>query len=142
LARAESQEYRLEKGDSQNPLLDAIDEMRALAKNKSANLATDIVEVEFCVYVDRTLTNRTLINLLPNAINYNSRNTRVPCTSHHSLSVFQRQIFCSIPDQEYGIALDDQARLFCLFRAFNASMCLIGHGMTDRFGFGLCQNAG
>jgi signal transduction histidine kinase len=142
LARAESREYRLEKGNSQDPLLDAIDEMRTLVKNKSANLATDIVEVEFCVYVDRTLTSRTLINPLPNAINYNSRNTRVLCTSHHSLSVFQRQIFCSIPDQESGIALDDQAKLFRPSGAFNASMCLIGQGMADRFGFGLCQNAG
>ena len=112
LARAESQEYRLEEVDFQDVLFDATDEMWSLSKSKHIAITADIEAGEYPVQVDRPLMTRALTNLLSNAINYSPENTHILCTVH----VHQMQVVCCIRDQGYGIAAADQAKLFRRFQ--------------------------
>jgi signal transduction histidine kinase len=112
LARAESQEYRLEEVDFRDVLFDATDEMWSLSKSKHIAIAAEIDAGEYPVQVDRPLMTRALANLLSNAINYSPENTHILCT----VSVHQRQVVCCIRDQGYGIAAADQAKLFRRFQ--------------------------
>lgn len=116
LARAESHEYRLEEVDFQDLLYDATDEMWSLARSKNIELATDVPEGEFPVEVDRALMTRALVNLLSNAINYSSPETKVTCTVHLQDTLEGAQVLCSIRDQGYGIAPGDQIKLFRRFQ--------------------------
>ncbi|HJU71170.1 MAG TPA: CHASE2 domain-containing protein [Paucimonas sp.] len=115
LARAESQEYRLEEVDFHDLLFDAVDEMWTLANGKNIKLATDIAEGEFIVLVDRALMTRALVNLLSNAVNYSPEGTQVSCMVRQSDIRHSPFMSCSISDQGYGIAPADQARLFRRF---------------------------
>jgi CHASE2 domain-containing sensor protein/signal transduction histidine kinase len=138
LARAESQEYRLEEVDFQDLAFDATDEMWTLAQNKHIKLVTEIEEGDFPVKVDRALMTRVLVNLLSNAINYSPENTCVTCTLSTSTFSFasesnERQIACSVKDQGVGIAPADQARLFQRFQRFATS----GPVKHDGIGLGL-----
>ncbi len=133
LARAESQEYRLEEVDFQDVLVDAIDEMWTLAENRHIKLHTDISEIEFPVKVDRALMTRAVSNLLSNAINYSAENTHIICSLHAEHIDHQQCIVCSIRDQGVGIAPADQARLFQRFQRFSVS----GQPRHDGIGLGL-----
>jgi signal transduction histidine kinase len=112
LARAESQEYRLEEVDFQDVLFDATDEMWSLSRSKHIAITADIESGEYPVQVDRPLMTRALTNLLSNAINYSPENTHILCT----VRVHQMQVVCCIRDQGYGIAAADQAKLFRRFQ--------------------------
>jgi signal transduction histidine kinase len=116
LARAESQEYRLEEVDFQDMLFDATDEMWSLAKSKNIELVTDIPEDDYPVQADRPLMTRALVNLLSNAINYSPPGSRVTCTMHLQNALEGMQILCSIRDQGYGIAPGDQIKIFRRFQ--------------------------
>jgi CHASE2 domain-containing sensor protein/signal transduction histidine kinase len=116
LARAESQEYRLEEVDFQDLLFDASDEMWSLAKNKHIAIVVDIAEGEYPVHADRALMTRALTNLLSNAVNYSPERTRIVCTVRVRQTSASRQIVCSIRDQGYGIAAADQTKLFRRFQ--------------------------
>ncbi|MES2934670.1 MAG: CHASE2 domain-containing protein [Pseudomonadota bacterium] len=116
LARAESQEYRLEEVDFQDVLFDATDEMWSLAKAKHIELATHVEEGEYPVRVDRALLARALINLISNAIKYSPENTRISCAIRHNADPLHPQVICDIVDQGYGIAAVDQAKLFRRFQ--------------------------
>lgn len=120
LARAESQEYRLEEVDFKDLLFDAIDEMWSLAQSKKIEIVTEVSEDDFPVKVDRSLMTRALVNLVSNAINYSPENTRVTCTLRHQLSFNEPRIVCTISDQGYGIAPADQAKLFRRFQRLQA----------------------
>lgn len=115
LARAESQEYRLEEVDFQDILFDASDEMWTRAKSKNIKLSTDIVPGEYPVWADRALMTRSLVNLLSNAIDYSPENTRIVCTLHPH-SPCSTHFVCSISDQGYGIEEHDQRKLFQRFQ--------------------------
>lgn len=116
LARAESQEYRLEEVDFQDILFDASDEMWTQANNKHIKLVTDIVGGDFPVHVDRVLMTRVLANLLSNAINYSPENTTITWTVRYQYSLYSSHIVCSLTDQGYGIDPADQAKLFHRFQ--------------------------
>ena len=116
LARAESQEYRLEEVDFQDLLLDANDEMWSLAKAKNIILKTDISEDEFLLHADRTLMTRALTNLISNAIHYSPEHTEITCTLKREVTADAAHVVCTISDQGYGIAVADQDKLFQRFR--------------------------
>ncbi len=133
LARAESQEYRLEEVDFQDLLLDATDEMWTLAKSREVRLETEFCREEMPVRVDRALMTRALINLISNAINYSPAATRIHCSIGRLAGTPTPQITCSISDQGYGIAPADQARLFQRFQRITAP----GQPRHDGIGLGL-----
>ncbi|MGZ3241191.1 MAG: sensor histidine kinase, partial [Burkholderiaceae bacterium] len=116
LARAESQEYRLEEVDFKDLLFDATDEMWSLGQSKKIDIITEVSDGDFPIMVDRSLMTRALVNLISNAINYSPENTRVTCSIHHQLSFEEPRIVCTISDQGYGIAPADQAKLFRRFQ--------------------------
>ncbi len=133
LARAESQEYRLEAVDFQDLVLDATDEMWTLAKSRQVQLDTDLGSDETPVWVDRALMTRALINLVSNAINYSPAATRISCSVRRQTVGSAQQVVCSISDQGYGIAPADQARLFQRFQRITAP----GQPRHDGIGLGL-----
>src|SRR5690606_29392361 len=89
----------------------------------------DNAEDDCAVNVDRTLMTRALTNLLSNAINYSPEHTTIRCTiqRHETL------VSCSIRDQGYGIAPEDQARLFQRFQHMESP----DHARHDGVGLGL-----
>ncbi len=116
LARAESQEYRLEEMDFQDLLIDASDEMWSLAKSRHIDLQVTIAEGEYTVDADRTLLTRALTNLISNAINYSPDHTSILCSLGSEHKDGKTRVVCSIRDQGYGIAEADQSKLFQRFQ--------------------------
>lgn len=116
LARAESHEYRLEEVDFQEMLYDATDEMWSMAKSRHIELVTAVDEGEYPVRADRALMTRALVNLIANAINYSPPGTRVRCEVTLQSTLEGVQVQCSIADQGYGIAPQDQLKLFRRFQ--------------------------
>lgn len=122
LARAESHEYRLDEVDFQDLLFDATDEMWSIAKGKRIEIVTEIDDThDYPVLVDRALMTRALTNLLSNAINYSPEGTRIVCGLARSQEdepahpAAAPHLACSIRDVGYGIAPEDQKRLFQRF---------------------------
>ncbi len=116
LARAESQEYRLEEVDFQDMLFDAADEMWSLAKSRHIDLQVDIADGEYPVNVDRVLMTRALTNLISNAINYSPDHTNIQCSAWTQKLDEQACVVCNIRDHGYGIAEADQGKLFQRFQ--------------------------
>ncbi|MBC7413982.1 MAG: CHASE2 domain-containing protein [Herminiimonas sp.] len=119
LARAESHEYRLDEVDFRDLLFDATDEMWSLAKSRRIEIVTEIVteigEDDYPVCVDRGLMTRALTNLLSNAINYSPDGSRIVCSLTLDAAVQPAAVVCRIRDAGYGIALEDQKKLFQRF---------------------------
>ena len=118
LARAESQDYRLEDMDFHDVLLDASDEMWGLAKDKNIRIVTKIPDGDYPVRIDRGLMTRVLTNLLSNAIKYSPRDTTISCSLSYEAGIADAHVICVISDQGYGIARADQSRLFQRFQRF------------------------
>ncbi len=116
LARAESEEYRLEEVDFQDLLFDASDEMWSLAKSRNIELKVDIAAGEYPVHADRILLTRALSNLMSNAINYSPDHTSILCLLWSEKDGEQTRVMCSICDHGYGIAEADQSKLFQRFQ--------------------------
>lgn len=133
LARAESEEYRLEEIDFQDVLFDATDEMWTLAHNKKIELVTVIPDNECLTRIDRSLMARALCNLISNAINYSPAGTRITCTVRSEYVDGAAKIVCEISDQGYGIAAADQAKLFHRFQRVN----IPGQPKSEGIGLGL-----
>lgn len=137
LARAESESYRLEEVDFQDVVLDASDEMWALANNKKITLITKIAEGEFITKIDRSLMARALCNLISNAVNYSSAGTTITCSLLYSVEKGSDgtplHVICQVQDQGYGIAAADQAKLFQRFQRVN----IPDQPKTDGVGLGL-----
>lgn len=133
LARAESQEYRLEEVDFRDIVYDASDEMWTLAKNKNIKLISEIGDGEYPVRVDRALMTRALVNLLSNAINCSPEHTAIVCTVRHEDTPDSRQIACSVADQGFGIEAADQLKLFRRFQRVDHP----GRPRQDGIGLGL-----
>ena len=146
LARAESQEYRLEEVDFRDIVYDASDEMWSLAKSKNIKLLSEIGEGDYPVRVDRALMTRALVNLylwsvvgqvlnnlLSNAINCSPEQTKIVCALNHEGSPDSRQIACSVADQGFGIEAADQLKLFRRFQRLDHP----GRPRQDGIGLGL-----
>lgn len=134
LARAESQEYRLEEVAFQDLILDATDEMWTLSNSRQIRLTTQLAEEELPACVDRALMTRALINLLSNAINYSPAGSRINCSLEPQDPAGDAPcLICSVSDQGYGIAPSDQLKLFRRFQRMNAP----GQPRHDGIGLGL-----
>lgn len=135
LARAESESYRLEEVDFHDVVLDASDEMWTLAHNKKIALVTDIGDGEFVTSIERSLMARALCNLISNAINYSPAATTIRCSLRHGFNIegAPSHVICDIRDQGYGIAAEDQAKLFQRFQRVS----IAGQPKTDGLGLGL-----
>ncbi len=120
LAHAESNEYRLSDVDFQDLLIEASEEMWALARSKRIKISTIIPEGVYPVRVDRSLMTRVLTNLLSNAIKYSPSDTTVTCTLSLSSVSLNDSVICTIQDQGYGIARADQSKLFQRFQRLNS----------------------
>lgn len=119
LAHAESHEYRLSEVDFQDLLIEATEEMWALARSKRIKISTIIPEGDYPVRVDRSLMTRVLTNLLSNAIKYSPPDTTVTCTLSFSSVSLNDSVICTIQDQGFGIARADQSKLFQRFQRIN-----------------------
>ncbi|MES2832437.1 MAG: CHASE2 domain-containing protein [Pseudomonadota bacterium] len=138
LARAESHEYRLQEVDFRDLLFDATDEMWSLAKGKQIDIVTEIDNsTDYTVMVDRALMTRALTNLLSNAINYSPPKARIVCSISLSFDIVESKqpsrVACRICDAGYGIALEDQQKLFRRF----ARVDLPDQPRHDGIGLGL-----
>ncbi|MEM5448443.1 CHASE2 domain-containing protein [Paraburkholderia guartelaensis] len=120
LARAESQVYALEPTSLAELVIDASDEVWPQAHAKRIQIDT-VFEGEQMGWInaDRSLMTRALVNVLNNAVKYSPADTRIVCTVALDDRVPPR-VVCSIRDQGYGIAQEDQARLFQPFQRFHA----------------------
>ncbi|MGN6701658.1 MAG: sensor histidine kinase, partial [Burkholderiaceae bacterium] len=133
LARAESNEYRMEEIDFQEIVFDATDEMWTLARNKQIYLTSDVDRGEYPTRIDRSLMTRALINLISNAIHYSPSGTRIVCSLHIEMVPYAPLVVFRIADEGYGIAEEDQARLFQRFQRFE----IAGQPRQDGSGLGL-----
>ncbi|KVC78830.1 CHASE2 domain-containing protein [Burkholderia ubonensis] len=118
LARAESQAYQLEATSFVDVLIDASDEVWPQAQAKRIRIDTDIGGEMCWVRADRSLITRAFVNLLNNAVKYSPTDTVIACTL--SIGHASKRMFCTIRDQGYGIAPEDQRHLFERFKRFHA----------------------
>jgi signal transduction histidine kinase len=120
LARAESQVYVLEPTSLTELVIDASDEVwpQAHAKRIQIDTAFDGEQMGW-INADRSLMTRALVNVLNNAVKYSPPDTHIVCTIALDEAT-PRHVSCSIADQGYGIAHEDQAKLFEPFRRFHA----------------------
>ncbi|MEM5313754.1 CHASE2 domain-containing protein [Paraburkholderia sp. JHI869] len=120
LARAESQVYALEPTSLAELVIDASDEVWPQARAKRIQIDTAFEGEQMgWINADRSLMTRALVNVLNNAVKYSPADTRIVCTialDDHT----PPRVICSIRDQGYGIAQEDQARLFQPFQRFHA----------------------
>ncbi|RQH08931.1 CHASE2 domain-containing protein [Paraburkholderia dinghuensis] len=121
LARAESQAYALEPTSLADLVINASDEVWPQASAKQIRIDTKFEGDEMgWINADRSLMTRALVNVLNNAVKYSPPNTRIVCTVRQAMLAAPR-VICSIRDEGYGIALEDQANLFTPFRRFHAA---------------------
>jgi CHASE2 domain-containing sensor protein/signal transduction histidine kinase len=130
LAAAESREYILEALDFTDVLYAAVDEVWPIANAKRIEIAFDVDEGEYPVLAERSMVARALINLLNNATKYSPPDTVITCVLKR-LANTEGQLECVIRDRGYGIAPDQQARLFERFQRMRIP------GQPDSEGVGL-----
>lgn len=120
LARAESQVYALEPTSLAELVIDASDEVWPQASAKRIQIDTVFEDDQMgWINADRSLMTRALVNVLNNAVKYSPPDTRIVCTIGSS-TLTDARVICSIRDEGYGIAPEDQAKLFEPFRRFHA----------------------
>ena len=107
LARAESQVLRLQDVDLVGLVLDAADEVWALANRYRVEVRV-LADIDAPVRGDPRLLVRALVNLLNNAIKFSSEGSVVTV----SLGEDETMFTVAVADQGAGIALADQPRLF------------------------------
>ncbi len=107
LARAESQVLRLQDVDLVGLVLDAADEVWALANRHQVEVRV-LADIEAPVRGDPHLLVRALVNLLNNAIKFSAEGSVVTV----SLGEDEAMFTVAVADQGAGIALIDQPRLF------------------------------
>jgi K+-sensing histidine kinase KdpD len=112
LARAKSINLQLESLDFHSLLIEAADDVWALASASEVTVEVQSCEHEVLIQADRSLMTRAVINLLNNAIKYSPRGSTVwirLTISDHSLAV-------QIIDQGTGIPLAELPTIFDAFR--------------------------
>ncbi|MCA8299552.1 HAMP domain-containing histidine kinase [Burkholderia sp. AU30198] len=129
VSRAEAGEYASELVNVADLMNQARDEIWLRARDK--HIAID--DVPSCddalVRGDPALLSRALVNLLGNAVDYSAAHTRIECSVE--LADGGASVSCVIRDRGYGIAAEDQARLFERYRRFRLQ------GQPDTRGVGL-----
>ena len=107
LARAESQVLKVQDVDLVGLVLDAADEVWALANRHHVEVRV-VADIEAPVRGDPRLLVRALVNLLNNAIKFSAEGSVVTV----SLGEDETMFTVAVADQGAGIALADQSRLF------------------------------
>ncbi|CAB3770226.1 MULTISPECIES: sensor histidine kinase [Burkholderia] len=129
VSRAEAGEYAPELVNVADLMNQARDEVWPHAREKDI----DVGDVPPCedalVYGDPVLLSRALVKLLGNAVEYSASHTRVECRV--GLTEDRASVRCVIRDRGYGIAAEDQARLFERYQRFRLE------GQPDSRGVGL-----
>lgn len=145
LARAESNEYRLDEIDFHDIVIDATDALWSLAKARGICVSNDFdtgvdhgsgtdSDTNDCsIMVDRSLMTRALENLLSNAINYSPAGATITWSLHARTTPSGRAVVCSITDHGYGITVADQPKLFRRFKRIERA----GQPHHDGIGLGL-----
>lgn len=129
VSRAEAGEYASELVNVADLMNQARDEIWPRARDK--HIAIDDVPPcdDALVRGDPALLSRALVHLLGNAVEYSAAHTRVECSVE--LADDGASVCCVIRDYGYGIAAEDQARLFERYRRFRLQ------GQPDTKGVGL-----
>ncbi|MEN2473804.1 HAMP domain-containing sensor histidine kinase [Burkholderia sp. GS2Y] len=129
VSRAEAGEYAPELVNVSDLMNQARDEVWSRASEKEI----DVDDVPYCddalVHGDPVLLSRALVKLLGNAVEYSASHTRIECSVE--LAEDRASVRCVIRDHGYGIAAEDQARLFERYRRFRLK------GQPDAKGVGL-----
>lgn len=112
LARAESTTMKRENLDLTEIVLDASDEMWALANAHNVTLITDLQTEAAYVEGDRSLLTRALINLTGNAIKFSPPKSTVTLR----MLAERDDYLIEVIDQGRGISPEDQLRLFQPFQ--------------------------
>jgi CHASE2 domain-containing sensor protein/two-component sensor histidine kinase len=121
LARAQSQTYALEPTSLAELAIDASDEVWPQARAKRIRIDTVCEDNgQGWVSADRSLLARVLVNLLNNAVKYSPTDTRIVCTIRMA-NAGEPRVLCAIRDEGYGIAAEDQERLFKPFHRFHTA---------------------
>ncbi|MHA6847141.1 CHASE2 domain-containing protein [Ralstonia syzygii] len=117
LARVESQELKLIEVDLVGLVLDAADEVWALANHHQIEVRVD-ADIEASVRGEPRMLVRALVNLVNNAIKFSPRGTTVTVAVREEADAFA----VSVADQGVGMAAEDQAQLFRPFRRLHEAV--------------------
>lgn len=101
-------EIRREACDPGDVIKKAISTFAAAAENKGIALTADVAPDVPVMFIDSLMTERALLNLVENAIKYTPDGGKV----HVTARVEDGMLILSVQDNGYGIAPEDQARLF------------------------------
>lgn len=112
LARAKSIDLQLEWIDLRSLLIDAADDVWALASAGDVNIEVQSLDDEVLIHADRSLMTRAVVNLLNNAIKYSPRATivRIRLIADESMVTVQ------IVDHGPGIPAAEVSTIFDAFR--------------------------
>lgn len=121
LARAEAPHWDFVETDIAGVVLDAADELWALAQSRQIRLNVDIEDRAFVARVEPMLLARAVANLVSNAIKFSSADSAVSIRLYRLASRY----VIEVEDKGVGISPDDQQRLFKPFSR-------VQHGTPDR----------
>lgn len=115
LARAETRDYQFAACTIEDIFDQAIDDSYALASQHQCKIETDFTEQECLFVADRHLLLRVLQNLLSNAIKYSPTGRTVHCWTRIQPNISSADLIVGVRDEGYGIAPEDQSKLFRRF---------------------------
>ncbi len=101
-------EIRREACDPADVIKKAVSTFSTAAENKQITLSANAAPDVPVMYIDSLMTERALLNLVENAIKYTPEGGEV----HVTAEVQDDILVLSVKDNGYGIAPEDQARLF------------------------------
>ena len=124
-SRAENAEMALEPFDLRDALIDAADELWAVARQVGVDLASEVPEEEVLVLGERSLMTRAIINLIDNAVRFSPRGQTVEavCFTDGDDAV------CEVRDRGPGVDPALQGRLFQRFTRSDRNQTGSGAGL-------------
>jgi signal transduction histidine kinase len=142
LAKARSSHYWLEPASLRLLLEDAIDELQPQARALGIALEIGGEEEPWPVEVDHALVQRSLVNLIGNAIKYGAAGRRVLCTISGRETAGRRWVDLSVRDWGQGIAADQTTAIFARFHQVSGSGRRSGAGLGLAFVASVAQGHG
>jgi CHASE2 domain-containing sensor protein/signal transduction histidine kinase len=133
LAHATSHAYTFETLNLGEIVLDASDEIWAIAEEKNIKVTCHVEDGDdYWIFADASLMKRALVNLLNNAIKYSQRDTEVKF-GVRAVADIPGRVLCFVEDHGFGIDPRNQPYLFDRFRRFRSP----GQPAEDGVGLGL-----
>lgn len=120
LAKAESGRYQREVFDLSDALVEAADELWALASARNVTVRTEGVDQEHLVRGDRSLITRALANLIHNAVKHSPAGGTVTCRIANDRNAPIPSAEVSVRDMGPGLDAGAAARLFERFHRSGA----------------------